>query len=65
MKVSNIHLCKWVNSLSGHTIDKVSEKLTLQGLEVDEVIALGEGLKNIEVGHVLEIAPHPLYSFSC
>ena len=59
MKVSNIHLCKWVNSLSGHTIDKVSEKLTLQGLEVDEVIALGEGLKNIEVGHVLEIAPHP------
>jgi phenylalanyl-tRNA synthetase beta chain len=59
MKVSNIHLCKWVNGLSKYTVDKVSEKLTLQGLEVDEVIALGEGLKNIEVGHVLEITPHP------
>ena len=68
MKISQVYLNKWVsnlpkadslsNNLSNNLSDKLSEQLTEQGLEVDEVIPLGSGLKNIEIGHVLEKEQH-------
>ena len=69
MKISQVYLNKWVSNLpksdnlSDDLSDKLSyslsEQLTEQGLEVDEVISLGSGLKNIEIGHVLEKEQHP------
>ena len=63
MKISQLYLNKWVSNLP--KIDDLSEQLTEQGLEVDEIIpvcgagAAADNLKNIEIGHILDINPHP------
>ena len=57
MKISQLYLNKWVSNLP--KIDDLSEQLTEQGLEVDEIIPVCDNLKNIEIGHVIDINPHP------
>ncbi len=39
--------------------EELGQKLTLAGLEVDEIEYLGKGIKNVIVGLVKEKAPHP------
>lgn len=39
--------------------EELAERLTLQGLAVDEVIRLGAGINGVVVGKVLEVTPHP------
>lgn len=41
------------------TPDKIAKMLTMAGLEVDHFETIGENLKEIVVGHVLEAAKHP------
>src|SRR6056297_3513332 len=38
---------------------ELSDKLTMAGLEVEEVDYLGEGLENIIIGEIIEIKDHP------
>jgi phenylalanyl-tRNA synthetase beta chain len=57
MKFSENWLREWVNIPTG--ITEWSEKLTAAGLEVEELIPLGAGLKNVCIGHVLYVHPHP------
>lgn len=40
-------------------VDELSKRLTMSGIEVDEVIEIGPQWNNIYVGEILEISPHP------
>ncbi|WP_100331790.1 phenylalanine--tRNA ligase subunit beta [Bacillus xiapuensis] len=53
---------KWLSEyvdLGGMSAKELAEKITRSGIEVEEVKHLGEGIKNVVVGHVLEREPHP------
>ena len=52
---------KWLRELTPYTgsLDDLSHRLTMLGLEVEEVIEPFAGLKSMVVGHVVECEPHP------
>jgi phenylalanyl-tRNA synthetase beta chain len=53
---------KWLQdyvNLEGVTADKLAEKITRSGIEVEGVEVKGEGVKGVVVGHVLECEKHP------
>ncbi|RIW37756.1 phenylalanine--tRNA ligase subunit beta [Bacillus salacetis] len=53
---------KWLQDyvdLSGVDPEELAEKITRSGIEVEGVEIIGEGIKNVVVGHVLECEPHP------
>ncbi|WP_421380343.1 phenylalanine--tRNA ligase subunit beta [Bacillus salacetis] len=53
---------KWLQDyvdLSGINPEELAEKITRSGIEVEGVEVIGEGIKNVVVGHVLECEPHP------
>jgi len=53
---------KWLSEyvdLSGITAEELADKITKSGIEVEGVELLGDGIKNIVVGHVLECNQHP------
>ncbi|HET6528173.1 MAG TPA: phenylalanine--tRNA ligase subunit beta, partial [Balneolaceae bacterium] len=57
MKISYNWLKEFINlELSP---EETAEKLTLIGLEVDELISYGSKLKGVIVGEVLEVSEHP------
>ncbi|WP_372638694.1 hypothetical protein, partial [Fodinibius sp.] len=57
MKISYNWLTEFINlDLSPQ---KTAEKLTLIGLEVEEVTAYGSILEGVVVGEVLEVNEHP------
>jgi len=41
------------------SVDELTDRLTMLGLEVDDVVVLHEDLGAIKVGQVLNVAPHP------
>jgi len=58
MKISLNWLKQYVN-LDGLTVDEIENKITLLGLEVDEVIPVGSTLEGVVVGKVMTCIPHP------
>ncbi|OZI11766.1 phenylalanine--tRNA ligase subunit beta [Bacillaceae bacterium SAS-127] len=53
---------KWLSEyvdLGGMPAKELAEKITRSGIEVEGVEHLGEGIKNVVVGHVLEREQHP------
>jgi phenylalanyl-tRNA synthetase beta chain len=58
MRVSYHWLSQYVD-LSGVTAEQLAESLTRAGIEVEEVHALGDQLKNMVIGYVRECKPHP------
>lgn len=58
MRVSYKWLQEYVD-LSAVTPEELAEKITLTGIEVDEVIRPDAEIKNIITGHVLECKKHP------
>ena len=51
----------WLNELvpTHLDIDEFCEKLTMFGLEVEEVVQLGKNLENIVIGKVVSVEKHP------
>lgn len=41
------------------SVEALAEKITRTGIEVDDIVDLTEGLKNLVVGYVEDIQPHP------
>ena len=58
MKISLNWLKQYVN-LDGLSVDEIENKITLLGLEVDEVISVGSNLAGVVVGKVITCIPHP------
>ena len=58
MRVSFQWLSQYVD-LEGVTPQDLAEALTRSGVEVDEVIDLGEEIENVVIGLVRECKPHP------
>jgi phenylalanyl-tRNA synthetase beta chain len=52
---------KWLRDYVDVTLspDELARKLTMAGLEVGEIKDLGSGWKNIVVGEIIAISPHP------
>lgn len=53
---------KWLQEyvdLTGITPEQLADKITISGIEVEEVKKLDEGMKGLVVGHVLECEKHP------
>ena len=52
---------RWLRALVGVAADRdaLVEGLTMAGLEVEAVTALGAGLDHVVVGAIIECAPHP------
>ncbi len=52
---------RWLRALVGVEADRAAlvEGLTLSGLEVESVQALGDGLEHVVVGEILDCRPHP------
>ncbi|WP_064092568.1 phenylalanine--tRNA ligase subunit beta [Rossellomorea aquimaris] len=53
---------KWLENyvdLSGVAPEELAEMITRSGIEVEGVERIGEGIKNVVVGHVLQCEPHP------
>ena len=52
---------KWLRELTPYagTLEDLSHRLTMLGLEVEEVIEPFAGLNSMVVGHVVECEPHP------
>ena len=44
---------------TGLAPDEVAERLTMAGLEVEDVVASGPSLEGVVVGEVLDVRPHP------
>ena len=40
-------------------VDELADRLTMLGLEVDNVTPLGEGIEQIRIGRILAVNPHP------
>ena len=57
MKISEQWLREWVDP--NVSIQELAERLTMAGLEVDGLTAIGKDLQNIRVGEVLDAQPHP------
>lgn len=57
MKISYNWLKKYIKS--NLTPAETADKLTLLGLEVEEIEEIGSDLENFVVGEVLEVRPHP------
>lgn len=57
MKISEQWLREWLDTELDAAA--IAERLTGLGLEVDGVESLGNGLDEVVVGRVLEVAPHP------
>lgn len=57
MKVSKEWLNEWIPV--DVSIDELSEKITRGGIEVDDILDYTEGIKNLVVGYVESIEPHP------
>ncbi len=51
----------WLKDYVAHTLgpQELADKLTMAGLEEEEVIPIGNALDGVLVGHVLETAQHP------
>lgn len=58
MKVSYNWLCDFVD-LKGITPEQIAEKLTVSGLEVEDVLHMNEHLHDVYVGHIDKIEKHP------
>ncbi len=58
MRVSYNWLKDYVN-LDQVTPEQLADKITKAGIEVEHIIYMNEGIKNIAVGHVLSCTPHP------
>lgn len=57
MKLSEGWLREWVNPAASTT--ELAEKLTMAGLEVESITAIGQGFSNIRIGKVLAAEQHP------
>ncbi|UCG72815.1 MAG: phenylalanine--tRNA ligase subunit beta [Chromatiales bacterium] len=57
MKISDKWLREWLDTELDAAA--IADRLTGLGLEVDSVESLGNGLDDVVVGRVLEVAPHP------
>ena len=57
MKISANWLRDYVDH--GLSIEELSDRLTMAGLEVEDVEQIGPRLDGIIVGEVLEVNPHP------
>ncbi len=57
MKVSESWLSEWVNTSLSTAM--LAEKLTMAGLEVDEVMPAAGAFTHVVVAHVVETVPHP------
>jgi phenylalanyl-tRNA synthetase beta chain len=57
MKISEQWLREWVDTAS--PIQVLADKLTMAGLEVDDVLDGGPALDGVVVGRILECEPHP------
>ncbi len=52
---------QWLKSLVPFDLgpEELAEKLTFAGLSVEQVTYFNKGIKNVIVGEVIEVAPHP------
>jgi phenylalanyl-tRNA synthetase beta chain len=52
---------RWLGEWVGPAPDgaPLVDRLTMQGLEVDDVVPVGEGVSGVVVGHVVSVEPHP------
>jgi phenylalanyl-tRNA synthetase beta chain len=52
---------KWLKELIDIdvNVDQLAEDLTMLGLEIEAVERMGEDIKNVVVGHIQSIEPHP------
>jgi phenylalanyl-tRNA synthetase beta chain len=53
---------KWLENyvdLSGISPEELAEKITRSGIEVEGIEKIGEGIKNVVVGHVVKCEQHP------
>ncbi len=41
------------------SINELSDRLTMQGLEVEEIVPYGSEIQNVVVGHILAMSKHP------
>ncbi len=41
------------------TVEELADRLTMLGLEVDNITPLGQGIEQIRIGRVLAVNPHP------
>ncbi|MBY6203374.1 phenylalanine--tRNA ligase subunit beta [Halomonas denitrificans] len=57
MRFSYEWLSDWVRS--GRTAEQAAERLTAAGLEVDDLVRLGDGLDGVVVGRIAACEPHP------
>ncbi|SEM94237.1 phenylalanyl-tRNA synthetase beta subunit [Candidatus Frackibacter sp. WG12] len=57
MKVSYKWLQEYIDF--DYTPEELAAKLTMAGLEVDDVVYQDEGLENVVIGEILEIKEHP------
>jgi len=58
MKITEVWLREWVNPPI--TLEKLAEKLTLSGLEVEEIApVVAEKFSNVVIGEVLHVEKHP------
>ena len=58
MRISLRWLSDYVDT-AGLTPDEIADRLTMAGLEVEEVVASGPTLDGVVVGEVLDVRPHP------
>jgi len=59
MKISVDWLKQYVDIPGSLTADELALKLTMSTVEVEEVLNLSEGLKDIVVGKLIEVKKHP------
>ncbi len=59
MKLSLNWIKKYVDLPEELSMEKLSHDLTMCTVEVEEVISIAEKLKNIVVGRILTVEPHP------
>lgn len=57
MKLSEHWLREWVNPKE--SLHELTEQLTMAGLEVESVLPVAGDFKNIVIGHVTKVEPHP------
>lgn len=58
MRISMKWLSEFVD-LEGISAEEIQDKLTMSGVEVERIHKRDTSLRDVVVGHVLEVAPHP------
>ena len=53
--------CNWLTEFVPNEVpvDELAHRLTMAGIEVDEIIRLGDEFDRVCVGEIIDIAPHP------